>query len=413
MAGEVELQEEGTRTLHLKMLRKQWQVVALQVIATLSLLWLFLQLGSTFGSCDPSHVTSEGGAIWCPALDHTMSLDLFQAILANEVAGYDLPLPDFFTGQGNEGPGRYYVPLLLCAVLTAGWVFLNLQAPRLRRKVMLGVLVGLILFLAGRMLIGWFFGMLFSWDLYWPISVDGSRNHAQTLVYPLVLYTQIFIVAFYLTPVWTGLMGIWGLSKRMIGWSLGTTLVYLGLHALLSFEAVTVYFDMGLRQLPPQISDQMILGGMVSASIWPLLIMAMLMLIYSESGFAVIRHLEYAFRLPESCKKDPEYVRQFDNLLNNHLIHTVGVFLGVALCAMLALNFDDFLLGFVGIFGSSQWSGQVQESLELQLTYGKVISAMLLLIFVAGLRFVVPWQRLMGLVETYLPKLTGIGGRGE
>ena len=139
----------------------------------------------------------------------------------------------------------------------------------------------------------------------------------------------------------------------------------------------------------------------------------MLMLIYSESGFAVIRHLEYAFRLPESCKKDPEYVRQFDNLLNNHLIHTVGVFLGVALCAMLALNFDDFLLGFVGIFGSSQWSGQVQESLELQLTYGKVISAMLLLIFVAGLRFVVPWQRVMGLVETYLPKLTGIGGRGE
>jgi hypothetical protein len=209
------------------------------------------------------------------------------------------------------------------------------------------------------------------------------------------------------------MMGIWGLSKRMIGWSLGTTLVYLGLHALLSFEAVTVYFDVGLLQLPPQISDQMIFGGMVSASIWPLLLMAMLLLIYSESGFAVIRHLEYAFRLPESCKKDPEYVRQFDNLLNNHLIHTVGIFLTVAMCAMLALNFDDFLLGFVSIFGSSQWSGQVQESLELQLTYGKVISAMLLLIFVAGLRFVVPWQRVMGLVETYLPQLTNIGGRRE
>jgi len=409
MADDVELQSEGNRTLHLKELRVQWQVVALQTIATLSLIWLFLQLGSNFGSCDPSHVDGDGNTLWCPALDHTLSLDLFETILGSESgdSGYDLPLADFFTGQGNEGPGRYYVPILICGLLTAGWVLLNLQAPQLRRKVVLGILMGLILFLAGRLLIGWFFGMLTSWDLYWPIDSPGSsRNHAETLVYPLILYTQVFIVALYLIPVWTGMMGIWGLSRRMIGWSLGTTLIYLGIHALLSFEAVTVYFDLGLNPISPQISEQMVLGGLVSETIFPLLMMAMLMIIFSESGFAVIRHLEYAFRLPESCKKDPEYVTQFDNMLNGHLVHTVGIFSLVIFCAMLALKFDDLILDLVAIFGSSQWSGQVQESLELQLTYGKVISAMLMLIFVAGLKYILPWNRIASFIESYLPDLS-------
>ena len=409
MADDVELQSEGSRTLHLKELRVQWQIVALQTIATLALIWLFLQLGSNFGSCDPSHVDSDGNTLWCPALDHTLSLDLFETILGSESGNsdYDLPLPDFLTGQSNEGPGRYYVPILLCGLLTAGWVLLNLQAPQLRRKVVLGVLMGLILFLAGRLLIGWFFGMLTSWDLYWPIDSPGSgRNHAETLVYPLILYTQVFIIALYLIPVWTGMMGIWGLSRKMIGWSLGTTLIYLGIHALLSFEAVTVYFDLGLNPISPQISEQMVLGGLVSETIFPLLMMAMLMIIFSESGFAVIRHLEYAFRLPESCKKDPEYVTQFDNMLNGHLVHTVGIFSLVIFCAMLALKFDDLILDLVAIFGSSQWSGQVQESLELQLTYGKVISAMLMLIFVAGLKYILPWNRIASFIESYLPDLS-------
>ena len=92
-------------------------------------------------------------------------------------------------------------------------------------------------------------------------------------------------------------------------------------------------------------------------------------------------------------------------MLNNHLVHTVGIFTVVAICAMLALKFDDLLLDLVSLFGASQWSGQVQESLELRLTYGKVISGMLFLIFVAGLRFVVPWQRITGFMESYIPKL--------
>jgi len=42
----------------------------------------------------------------------------------------------------------------------------------------------------------------------------------------------------------------------------------------------------------------------------------------------------------------------------------------------------------------------------LQLTYGKVISAMLMLIFVAGLKYILPWQKIIGFIESYLPDLS-------
>ena len=73
---------------------------------------------------------------------------------------------------------------------------------------------------------------------------------------------------------------------------------------------------------------------------------------------------------------------------------------------MLALKFDDLILNLVALFGSSQWSGQVQESLELKLTYGKVISAMMMLIFVAGLKYILPWNRIASFVESYLPDMS-------
>ena len=56
---------------------------------------------------------------------------------------------------------------------------------------------------------------------------------------------------------------------------------------------------------------------------------------------------EYAFRLPESCKRDPEYVRQMDNVLNTHLRHTF-LFLGLtAVATMVALSFHKVLLTIV------------------------------------------------------------------
>jgi hypothetical protein len=201
-------------------------------------------------------------------------------------------------------------------------------------------------------------------------------------------------------------MGIWGLSKRMINWSMAFMLVFLGLYALLSYEGVVSQlasandpYSPGLNPLPTQIGEADTLGGLISGEVWELLLVAILLMVYSETAHATIRFLEYAFRLPESCKKDPEYVRQFQNILNTHMQHTVVIVMAVAFVTMMALKFDDLIIDIVSWAGNGQWSGQVRESLELRLTYGKVISAMLFLTFVAGLRFIVPWQRVAGMIE--------------
>ena len=54
MAGEVTPQGEGARSLHLRQLRVQWQIVTLQVLATLALVWMYLEVVSTYvvGSID-------------------------------------------------------------------------------------------------------------------------------------------------------------------------------------------------------------------------------------------------------------------------------------------------------------------------------------------------------------------------
>ena len=98
-----------------------------------------------------------------------------------------------------------------------------------------------------------------------------------------------------------------------------------------------------------------------------LILIAVLILVFQESAFGVIRYLEYAFRLPESCKRDPEYVQQMDNMLNTHLKHTFG-FLGLTgVATMVALGFHSVLLGIVSDSTGSQWAGQVSESIELSL----------------------------------------------
>ena len=41
MADDVAQQEEGITSLHLRILRKEWRVVCLQLVASLALIWLF------------------------------------------------------------------------------------------------------------------------------------------------------------------------------------------------------------------------------------------------------------------------------------------------------------------------------------------------------------------------------------
>jgi hypothetical protein len=91
--------------------------------------------------------------------------------------------------------------------------------------------------------------------------------------------------------------------------------------------------------------------------------------------------------------------------MNSHIVHMVSITSVVALTTAIALEFDDFLISLVGLLEGSQWSGQVRESLELQLTYGKVISAGLFLLVVAGMRFVLPWQRVTGIIETGMRRI--------
>ena len=91
--------------------------------------------------------------------------------------------------------------------------------------------------------------------------------------------------------------------------------------------------------------------------------------------------------------------------MNSHIVHMVSITSVVALTTAIALEFDDFLISLVGLLEGSQWSGQVRESLELHLTYGKVISAGLFLLVVAGMRFVLPWQRVTGIIETGMRRI--------
>ena len=393
MADDVAIQGEGLETLHLKVLRRKWQILALQITATISLFAMYIVMTRTYGACD---VVDS----WCPALDHTLTLNLLQEFLVLQPEPLNLPIPDWMTGVGNSGDGRYWMPLFIISILVAGWTILGLQSAKLRRRVNMGILGFALLYLAGLFIVTWLIGMIFNLDLYLPFGqIDTSKNHVEYLIKPLLLYIQIFILVLYFLPVISGLLGIWGMSKSKISWAIGSTIIYLGLHALLSYEGVRSTVEVNLNALPVQIGDATEWGGLIAPEIVPLLIISLLLMVFLESAFATIRYVEYAFKLPESCKKDPEYVSQFDNILNIHLQQTVGVGFFVGLVTALALKFDDLIVALVSVFEGSQWSEQVKESLELQLTYGTVISAMIFVIFIAGLRYIIPWPRISGLIE--------------
>jgi hypothetical protein len=82
------------------------------------------------------------------------------------------------------------------------------------------------------------------------------------------------------------------------------------------------------------------------------------------------------------------------------------MFLGLTgLATMVALGFHKVLLTIVSDTTGSQWAGQVSESIELTLTYGLVISALLFLSIMAVLRFFIPWQRVIGFIQSRGSKL--------
>jgi hypothetical protein len=386
MAGEVDPQSDVSllggrpRTLHLKMLRKQWQIITLQVVATIALVWMYLEVVSTY-------VVNS--------IDHTMVFETLESLVG------EVPIGDWITGEGRQGLARFYVPIILGLLLGGSMALMAFQSPKLQQRIKLGFIILLMVSLVGRLLLTWVPSMIFSLDFRAP-----SEGELKTLEWPLLMILSLVILFVYLLPVIMGTRGIWGLSRRSIGWAIGFTLLFLGIHAILTFPLIkTQLGDWGanLKTLETQVSDPTIgIFGfdLVTPEQLSLILIAVLIMVFQESGFGVIRYLEYAYRLPESCKRDPEYVKQMDNVLNGHLRHTAGFLSITGLVTMIALGFHSVLLEIVSSSTGSQWAAQVSESIELTLTYGLVISALLFLSIIALLRFFIPWQRVWGLIET-------------
>ena len=386
MAGEVDPQSDVSllggrpRTLHLKMLRKQWQIITLQVVATIALVWMYLEVVSTY-------VVNS--------IDHTMVFETLESLVG------EVPIGDWITGEGRQGLARFYVPIILGLLLGGSMALMAFQSPKLQQRIKLGFIILLMVSLVGRLLLTWLPSMIFSLDFRAP-----SEGELKTLEWPLLMILSLVILFVYLLPVIMGTRGIWGLSRRSIGWAIGFTLLFLGIHAILTFPLIKSQLgDWGanLKTLETQVSDPTIgIFGfdLVTPEQLSLILIAVLIMVFQESGFGVIRYLEYAYRLPESCKRDPEYVKQMDNVLNGHLRHTAGFLTITGLMTMIALGFHSVLLEVVSSSTGSQWAAQVSESIELSLTYGLVISALLFLSLIAVMRFFIPWERVWGLIES-------------
>ena len=389
------------QTLHLPRLRRRWQILFLQIIATTAIIALLFRMTEVYGPCDDGFL--EDGNNWCPSYEHTRGLSWVSeqpSFQNNVLSGSDgLILPRVLTGIDSTGFASQIVPLALCFIFAGLWMFYQVRNEKVKTWTRRSVTGIVILWAIVPFMLDW----------AEEIGVIGFHipiQHLDSLFQPLQLAIELFFLGIVFAPILAGLIGIWGLSRRALTWAVGFYVMIIGVHALLTFQGITdAVSGIGLKPLPAQIGEATMYGGLISPLAFDLLGIAILLLLFHEAGNAVIGHLEYAVMLPDASKSDPEYVRQFNNVVNSHLIHTVAIISGVALTTALALEFDAFMLDIVAVMEGGQWSGQVSESLELQLTYGKVISAGLFLLAVAGMRYVVPWQRVSGLIEAGIASL--------
>ena len=390
-----------SQTLHLPRLRRRWQILFLQIIATTALIALLFRMTEVYGPCDDGFL--EDGNNWCPSYEHTRGLSWVSeqpSFQNNVLSGSDgLILPRVLTGIDSTGFASQIVPLAVCFIFAGLWMFYQVRNEKVKTWTRRSVTGIVILWAIVPFMLDW----------AEEIGVIGFHipiQHLDSLLQPLQLAIELFFLGIVFAPILAGLIGIWGLSRRALTWAVGFYVMIIGVHALLTFEGITdAVSGIGLKPLPAQIGEATLYGGLISPLAFDLLGIAILLLLFHEAGNAVIGHLEYAVMLPDASKSDPEYVHQFNNVVNSHLIHTVAIISGVALTTALALEFDTFMLDIVAVMEGGQWSGQVSESLELQLTYGKVISAGLFLLAVAGMRYVVPWQRVSGLIEAGIASL--------
>lgn len=388
---------EASETLHIPALRRKWQILVLQLLSTTSLLLLLKRMSEIYGPCSDQFIIDHSENSWCPSYEHTRGL----MWMRNQDG---LLIPDFLLGVNQTGIMSLLGPLVMCVLCVVAIDRFWASSNEIQTRIKQGVAVVFGAWMIIPFLFSWLVATV-SNGFHLPWNSQDSLNHIGDLFSPLGLVLELVFLGVVFAPVLAGLVGIWGLSKRAITWAVGYYIVVIAFHSILTFEPIVSEVDVGLRALPTQIGEGTMFWGLVSPLASSLLGVAILMLLFMESGTAAIAHMEYAASLPEESKRDPEFVRQFNNVVNSHLIQLGVVVALVAITTALALAFDDLMISIVGILEGTQWTGQVKESLELQMTYGKVISAGLFIIAVAGMRFVVPWQTVSGYIESGIARM--------
>ena len=112
---------------------------------------------------------------------------------------------------------------------------------------------------------------------------------------------------------------------------------------------------------------------------------------------------EYAFRLPETCKKIQicYTVLQFAKWTYGSTI-VLMTLCGVT--AIIALGFHTLLLSIVAALPERSMGVSNSRVYRIRINYGLVISALLFLLLLAGLRYILPWQRISGFIESLSQK---------
>ncbi len=388
---------EKSETLHIPALRRKWQIIVLQIISTGSLLLLLKRMSEIYGPCSDQFIIDHNQDAWCPSYEHTRGL-----MWLDSRGG--LLIPDFLLGVNQTGTMSLIGPLLMCTAAVVAIDRFWASSFEIQTRIKQGIAVAFGAWAIIPFIFSWIMATISS-GFHFPWNSSSSLNHIGELFSPMALVAELIFLGVVFAPILAGLVGIWGLSKRAITWAVGYYIVIIAFHSILTFEPIMSEVDVGLNAIPTQIGEGTMFWGLVSPLAWSLLGIALLILLFLESGTAVIGHMEYAASLPEESKKDSEFVRQFNNVVNSHLLQLGVVIALVAITTALALAFDDLMVSIVGILEGTQWTGQVRESLELQMTYGKVISAGLFIMAVAGLRFLVPWQTVSGYIESGIARI--------
>jgi hypothetical protein len=179
MADDVHPQQEGIQTLHLRLLRIQWQVVTLQLIGTIALLWMYLKMVDLY---------------IVDSIEHAMAIGFFDAQL--QVANLEMPLPAWLTGEEAIGLGRFYPIMVLSIVIGGGIAALTFQNPVLQRRIRLGLLLVFVLWLFGPFMLKWLFANFGKGN--WWIPPDDA---VESLFKGVILVLEVVLIGLYIIPL--------------------------------------------------------------------------------------------------------------------------------------------------------------------------------------------------------------------